>query len=95
MIGGNNNRRVVARLTKEGKIERLKDAPVDLGVRADRVTIDPVSGRYLIMSCRDEGKGAQCFEFDSAKNEYRLVEAAGMQWPFGRNAMPALAAPSA
>lgn len=91
LAGGNNNRRVVARLSKEGKIERLKDAPVDLGVRADRVTIDPVSGRYLIMCDREEGAGFQCFEFDSDMNEYHQVEAGGPQWPFGRYAMPVVA----
>jgi hypothetical protein len=91
MAGGNNNRRVVARLTKEGKIERLRDAPVDLGVRSDKITVDPVSGRYLILAFRNEAKGPQGIEFDSARDEYRPVEVLGRQWPFGRYAMPVVA----
>ncbi len=90
LTGGNNNRRVVARLTKDGKIERLKDAPVDLGVRADRVTVDPISGRYLILTARDEA-GPKGFEFDSDANDYREVEPFASQWPFKRTAMPVVA----
>jgi len=90
LTGGNNARRVVARLKKDGKIERLKDAPVDLGIRGDKITIDPATGRYLIFGFRDEG-GPQCFEFDSDQNEYRPVAAAAAQWPYNRIAMPVVA----
>jgi len=90
MTGGNNCRRVVARLTKDGKIERLKDAPTDLGVRSDKVSLDPASGRYLIWGFR-EGDSPKCFEFDSDKNEYRSVDAGGAQYPYKGAAMPVCA----
>jgi len=90
MAGGNNARRVVARLKKDGKIEPLKDAPVDLGIRGDKFTVDPVSGRYLMFSFREEGT-PKCFEFDSDRNEYRPVEAAAAQWPYARASMPVVA----
>jgi hypothetical protein len=91
MIGGNAGPQVVARLKKDGKIERLKDFPFATGVHSGHVSIDPVTGRYLIVAHDKETKGPkQLFEFDSDKNEYRLIEA-GSQWPFNRYAMPVVA----
>ncbi|GMV79638.1 MAG: hypothetical protein AMXMBFR7_08220 [Planctomycetota bacterium] len=90
MTGGNNNRRVVARFKADGTIEQLKEAPLDLGVRGDKITIDPATGRYLIFGFRDEA-GAQCFEFDSDKNEYVAIASAISQWPFKSSAMPVCA----
>ena len=81
---------ILASSLKVGKIERSKDAPVDLGVRADRVTVDPISGRYLILTSRDDA-GPKGFEFDSDANVYRPVETFGSQWPFSRYAMPVVA----
>ena len=72
MGGGNHNKRLVARITKEGKIERLKDFPGDFGLSPDKVTIDPTSGRYLMFSWKNGP--LKCFEFDSNENEYRLVK---------------------
>jgi len=89
MAGGNNSRRVVARITKEGKIEQLKDAPVDLSVHA-YLTVDPVSGRYLILKRLEDGKRT-AFEFDSDKNDYRPVEALAAKWPYSGYAMPVVA----
>ncbi|MBE7462200.1 MAG: hypothetical protein HS116_01790 [Planctomycetes bacterium] len=90
MTGGNNNLQVMARITKEGKIERLKDVPVELTVRGDKITLDPATGNYLIFGFRDDA-GAKCFEFDSNANEYRAVETAIAQWPFKSSAMPVCA----
>jgi len=87
MAGGNNARRIVARLKKDGPLELLKELPVDLGIRSDKLTVDPVSGRYLIMQ-RDK----QFYEFDSDKNEYRLIDDfTKTPWPFGRYDMPVVA----
>lgn len=90
ITGGNNNRRVVARIKADGKIERLKDAPADLGVRGDKITLDPATGRYLIFSFRDES-GGKCFEFDSDKNEYRQADGILANYPFKGGAMPVCA----
>jgi len=90
MAGGNHAPRVVARLKKDGQIERLNDSPVPLSIRGDKVTVDPVSGRYLILGGKkDEPK--KLYEFDSGRNEYRLVEAFMAGWPFSRYAMPVVA----
>ena len=90
MAGGNNCRRVVARIKKDGKIERLKDAPAGLGIRGDKMSVDPSSGRYLIWGFREDA-GRQCFEFDSDRNEYRTVEPAMAQYPYKGAAMPVCA----
>jgi hypothetical protein len=90
MAGGNNNPRVVARITKEGKIERLKDFPVNLSVGSDRMSIDPASGRYLILA-GDDNTPRKLYEFDSDKNEYRVIEAFTAKWPYKRYAMPVCA----
>ncbi|MBL8793310.1 MAG: hypothetical protein JNM56_05350 [Planctomycetia bacterium] len=89
MAGGNNGRQVVARFTKAGKIERLKDAPVNLSVH-DLLTVDPLSGRYLILGF-NEDKKTEAFEFDSDQNEFRPAAALAGQWPFNRYAMPVVA----
>ena len=90
MAGGNNNPQIVARIRKDGKIERLKDFPVHLSVQSDKITIDPVSGRYLMLGGnKDEPK--KLYEFDSDRNGYRPVEAFMAKWPYGKYAMPVCA----
>jgi hypothetical protein len=90
MAGGNQQPQTVARLKKDGKIEKLKDFPTHLSVQSDKITIDPASGRYLILGGnKDEAK--KLYEFDSDKNEYRLVEPFSAKWPYGQYAMPVCA----
>jgi hypothetical protein len=88
MAGGNETPNVVARLTRDGVVERLADSPARLTIGSDRVMVDPVSGRYLILAS-DEDMPKRLFEFDSDLNEYRLVE--GFTYPFGTYAMPVMA----
>lgn len=90
MTGGNNNRQVMARIGKDGKIERLKDAPEELSVRRCKLTVDPVSGRYLIYAfgAGSDDSPLKCYEFDSSKNEYRRLEAMERGFPYDRYAMP-------
>jgi hypothetical protein len=90
MAGGNHSPRAVARLKADGKIEPLKDFPTDIGVASDKITIDPATGKYLILAGnKDEPK--QLYEFDSDKNEYLPVEAFMAGWPFSRYDMPVCA----
>jgi hypothetical protein len=88
MAGGNNNRQVVARIKKDGKIERLKDFPCGLGVRSDKLMVDPQSGRYLFWA-GDKDQPKRLYEFDSDENEYRVVES--FKYPYGGYAMPVMA----
>lgn len=87
MGGGNHNKRVVARIKKNGKIERLKDFPGDFGLSPDKVTIDPTSGRYLMFTFKNGPM--KCLEFDSNENEYRLVKNASFgPYPYKKYAAP-------
>lgn len=84
--GGNDTRSVVV-LTKDGKFKRLKDFPEPLTVRYSIITVDPVSGRYLIMAPEKK-----FYELDSEKNEYRLIDDfTKTPWPFGRYDAPVVA----
>lgn len=90
MGGGNDNPRVVARIKEDGTIERLKDAPCNLSVQGDAVSVDPQSGRYLIWA-KDKETPRELYEFDSDENEYRVVEAFTKGWPYKVYAMPVCA----
>jgi hypothetical protein len=91
MAGGNAGPQVVARLKQDGTVERLKDFPFNIGVQNGHLSIDPVSGRYLILGRnKDKDEGKQLYEFDSDTNDYRLAKA-GAHWPYTRYAMPVVA----
>jgi hypothetical protein len=87
MGGGNHNPRTVARITKGGKIERLKDFPCDISVGGDRFMVDPQSGRYLIYA-GPKGEARMLYEFDSDENEYRVVEE--FKFPYTKYSMPVM-----
>jgi hypothetical protein len=86
MAGGNHNQRVVARLRKDGKIQRLKDFPMDFGLSSDKIAVDPVSGRYLMFAFRDGP--LKCFELDSDRNDYRPLADTAAQFPYTHYAGP-------
>ncbi len=90
MGGGNNNPNTIARITKDGKIEKLKDPPVRLSVRGDKLTIDPQTGRYLLFKFgKSKGdKGVYAYEFDSEKNEWRSVKKAAAEFPWSYYGRP-------
>jgi hypothetical protein len=49
IFGGGNNSRDIYRLTASGTITKMRDAPIDLGVRwGSMTTVDPVSGNFLV-----------------------------------------------
>ena len=56
--GGNDSPRKLWRLNPDRSITAMPDAPVDLGIQKANVTVDPVTGNFLIM-----GFG-QLWEFD-------------------------------
>jgi hypothetical protein len=86
--GGNRRGHVVVILDADGKTKRMKDCPVDLNINHDIITVDPVSGRYLIMGTKEK----QLIEFDSGKNEYRLADDfKKTPYPFGRYSHPMVA----
>src|SRR5262249_1350418 len=48
--GGNDGARKLYKLSSNGTITSLKDAPVDLGIQSAMLTVDSVSGDYLVFS---------------------------------------------
>ncbi len=90
IAGGNQQPNTVARIKKDGKIEKLRDFPGKLSVRSDKFAVDPQTGRYLIFDFGEFGPGKDLvvYEFDSDENEYRVVEAAAAQYPYKGYARP-------
>jgi hypothetical protein len=86
--GGNETPRVIARRRADGAIERLPDLPFDTGVSADKITVDPRSGVYLLLdyAARD------LWELDPETFAYRLVDDFSVTpWPFGYGEHPVVA----
>lgn len=81
LLAGGNDCRAVVILHKDGTLNRMKDFPLEVEkftVRATAITVDPLSGRYLIMV-----PGNKFVEFDSAANEYRMIDDfTKTPWPF-------------
>jgi hypothetical protein len=86
--GGNDSQAVVV-LSKDGSQRRMKDFPVaPLTVRHSILTVDPLSGRYLFLVPPEK----KFFEFDSERNEYRLIDDfSKTAWPFHRYDAPVAA----
>lgn len=81
LLAGGNDCKAVFLLSKDGTLNRMKDFPLEVDkftVRATTITVDPLSGRYLIMV-----PGNKFVEFDSTTNEYRLIDDfTKTPWPF-------------
>lgn len=87
LFAGGNDSQAVVILTKQGKTKQMKDFPVPITVRHSIVTVDPQSGRYLFMLPEKK-----FYEFDSEKNEYRLIDDFSTTvWPFARYDAPVVA----
>ncbi len=66
-----NNSQAVAIVDKDGNIHPMKDFPREgTSIRHHDATVDPQSGRYLILDPRYK----EFYEFDADKNEYRLLD---------------------
>lgn len=88
LFGGGNDSRSIVILSKDGSFRKMKDFPERLTVRYDIVTVDPISGNYLFML----PKLKKLYEFDSKKNDYRLVDDfKETPWPFHRYDAPVVA----
>jgi hypothetical protein len=54
LFGGGNNSRDLYKLDAEGKITPLKPAPFEIGINTAVVTVDPVSGDFLVLHKDDK-----------------------------------------
>lgn len=80
-FGGGNNSKKITIVTNDGKAVDKKDLPVNVEkftINPGFVTVDPLSGRYLIML-----QGRIFIEYDSIKDEHRLIDDFTITpWPF-------------
>lgn len=88
LLGGNESLNTVVRVNKDTTVEQLPDTPITLSIRRGLLTVDPVSGRYLILE-----QGVKLFyEFDSETGVYTLLDDFSVTpWPFGNYDSPVVA----
>ena len=69
LFGGGNNpgSRKIYKLDASGQITALRDAPIDLGIQQTIVTVDPVSGKYLIF-----GNSNNFYAYDISTDTWQL-----------------------
>lgn len=73
IFGGGNGSRKLYKLDHLRTITPIQDAPVDVGILASVLTVDPVSGRPLLF-----GKDGGFFEYDMSANVWSPLNTAGI-----------------
>ena len=68
VIFGGGNTSDVYKLDSSGRITKMKNAPVSLGIQRSLVSVDPVSGKYLVLS--DQGR---FYEYDITADSWRTL----------------------
>lgn len=80
--GGNKSRRLLELFDKEGKVQRFRDAPIEISIQNTSLTYDPESGNYLFILRRER----ELHEFSPELDEWRLAKKwSEGEWPFGKH----------
>jgi hypothetical protein len=91
LAGGNNSPLTMVRVTRDGRIERLKDFPAEvemLSIARDKITVDPRSGKYLVLCYQHK----RFYEYDSQTQQARLLDDfTQTPWPFHHYDHPVVA----
>ncbi len=84
-----NDSEAMSIVDKKGNVRPMQDYPREgCGIRHHIITVDPQSGRYLIM----DPPRREFYEFDADKNQYRLVDDFSLTpWVWGRHGSPLVA----
>ncbi len=69
IFGGGNGSSDLYKLDAEGKVTTLKKAPIGIGTMQSIVTVDPVSGDFLVF-----GKNGSFHVYDVAKDAWKEQE---------------------
>ena len=69
IFGGGNGSSDLYKLDAAGKVATLKKAPIGIGTMQTIVTLDPVSGDFLVF-----GKNGSFYVYDVVKDEWKLRE---------------------
>lgn len=89
-VGGSDTPRTVVAMGADGALTRWPDLPFDATIRFDKLTVDPRSGRYLLL-LTEEGARA-LWELDGDTRTYRLVDDfTTTTFPFSRYDQPVVA----
>lgn len=88
IFGGGNNSKDVYRLDAAGKIAKLKEAPVGLGIGQSVVTVDPASGDLLALH-----KDDKFYSFNPATDTWKALKTAGMPFALKGSSHHVVAAP--
>ncbi|MGD1876731.1 MAG: hypothetical protein ACFB13_04430 [Kiloniellaceae bacterium] len=75
VFGGGNGSKALYKLDGQGKVTRLKDAPVLLGIQQSVFTVDPASGDYLVFT-----KGGKFYSYDVTTDHWSLQDVAVPIW---------------
>jgi len=69
IFGGGNGSKDLYKLDAEGKVSTLKKAPLGIGTMQTIVTLDPVSGDFLVF-----GKDGSFYVYDVTRDTWKLQE---------------------
>lgn len=98
LLGGDASYRAAQALQPDGTLTDLPDAPRNTRIRTDQLTVDPVSGDYLLMArenddSRDSGT-AEFFGYDVSAGKWYLIDrwrresGSNSEWIFNYHAQP-------
>ncbi len=88
LVGGNESPNTVVRVNSDGTVEQLPDSPITLTIRHGMLTVDPISGRYLILDLGEK----LFYDFDSETGVYTLLDDFSVTpWPFENYDAPVVA----
>lgn len=76
LFGGGNGSQAVYKLTPAGQITRMQDAPVGVGIQASIITVDPVSGDYLVFTSNN-----YFYSYNVITDVWTLISSGGTSVP--------------
>jgi hypothetical protein len=75
IVGGGNDSRVLYKVTANGAVSRIADAPAGVGILSGLLTTDPASGKVLLLS-----SGGGLFEYDVPTNRWSTLSSSIPIW---------------
>ncbi|MGE3805093.1 MAG: amidohydrolase family protein, partial [Gemmataceae bacterium] len=88
LFGGGNGSKHLYTLDAQGNIARLDDAPVEIGINTALVTVDPVTGDFLVLH-RDD----KFFALNPSTGKWRELSTEGMPFAMKGSSFDVIAAP--
>jgi hypothetical protein len=88
LFGGGNNSKDLYTLDAKGKITRLKPAPVEVGINTAVLTVDPVSGDFLVLH-RDD----RFYSFNPITDTWKTLDTKGMPFAMKGSSFDVVATP--